>query len=517
MDAIPWVIGCVTVPILGALVAFVARERWVASVGGLTSVLVTACAGMLVWQTSRVGAFDYPVGGWGAPLGIELSVDGLSVLMVAMTSVVGFFVSVYAWSYFSPSSEPGPGPSQAVEAHAHHLQEHKRRYFWPLWLLLWGGLHALFVSSDIFNLYVTLEVVGLSAVSLVAVAGEKASGAAMRYLLVTLVGSMLYLLGVGVLYATYSTVDIDLLSRQVVSGASAWTALGLMAAGLVLKTALFPAHFWLPGAHSSAPSPVSALLSGLVVTSSFYLLVRLWLDVFGAVVVLDVALVLASLGLFAIVWGSVQALLQSRLKLLVAYSTVAQLGYLFIIFAPAVAGGEAAWRGGILYALSHACAKAAMFMAAGSFVYALGDDEIDALCGTGQRLFWTFAAFSLAGITLMGLPPSGGFVGKWLIARAAIEAEQWVIVVAVFLGGLLTAGYVFKVVQMAFVSAPETSTTQVRALPLPMQWAPMSLALAAIVLGFWAHEPLALLEVGNPFGDMYEAALGATNAARGMP
>lgn len=495
MESIPWVIGCVMLPFLAALGAFVAGERRSAVVGALATPLNAICAGGLVWQVAQGEAVRHRVGGWGAPLGIELAVDGLSALMVAMTSVVGVFVSIYAWSYFAPSHE-----RQASDEHAVYLQEHRRGYFWPLWLVLWGGLHALFVSGDIFNLYVTLEVVGLSAVSLVAVAGEKASASAMRYLMVALVGSMLYLLGVGVLYATYSTIDIALLSQRLVAGPTAWAALGLISAGLVLKTALFPAHFWLPGAHSSAPSPVSALLSGLVVTSSFYLLVRLWLEVFAPVVNLDVALILAALGLLAIVWGSFQAMLQSRLKLLVAYSTVAQLGYLFIIFAPAVSGGEAAWRGGILYALSHACAKAAMFLAAGNFVHAIGEDRIESLCGTGTRLFWTFAGFSLAGITLMGLPPSGGFVGKWLIARAAIETDQWIIVVGVFLGGLLTAAYVFKVVQMAFVPAPSVPAATLRRLPRGMRWVPIGLALVAIVLGFWAHQPLALLEVGEPFG-----------------
>lgn len=493
----PWLIGCITVPLLAGLLSFVAGRRGAAIVGVLAAPVVAIMAAMTVWQTGVLGAKRYLVGGWGAPLGIELYVDGLSALMIAMTGAVGLFVSVYAWGYFAPDPQAGHLQTSAT-------QTHKRRYFWPLWMFMWAGLFALFLSADIFNLYVTIEIVGLSAVSLVAVAGEEAASAAMRYLLVTLVGSMLYLLGVGVLYSTFGTIDLGLLAERVQAGPAAWSALGLMTAGMVLKTALFPAHFWLPPAHSAAPTPVSALLSSLVVTSTFYLLVRLWLQPFAGVVDLKIAHVLSVLGVIAIVWGSVQALLQTKLKLLVAYSTVAQLGYLFIMFPPVMHGAEAAWRGGILYAVSHACAKAAMFLAAGTFAWAIGEDTVASLCGTGARLFWTFASFSLAGLTLMGLPPSGGFVGKWLIARAAIETDQWLIVVVVFLGGLLAAGYVFKVVQMAFVPGEETDLTEVRIPPVSMQLAPFCLALVAILLGLLAHQPLALLEIGDPFQSLVE-------------
>ena len=192
-----------------------------------------------------------------------------------------------------------------------------------------------------------------------------------------------------------------------------------MTAGLLAKTALFPLHLWLPPAHAGAPAPASAVLSALVVKGSFFLIVRLWFDVMPGLLSHAAAQVLAALGAAAIVFGSVLALRQARLKMLIAYSTVAQLGYLFLMFPLAGPGAArlSAWTGGLLQAISHACAKAAMFMAAGLIAQALGHDRIAGLGGIGRALPMTIFAFALAGLSLMGLPPSGGFMAKWLLLR----------------------------------------------------------------------------------------------------
>jgi formate hydrogenlyase subunit 3/multisubunit Na+/H+ antiporter MnhD subunit len=462
-------------------------------IGMAGAALTTLSAGALVRKILEVGAFRYSVGGWGAPIGIDLRVDGLSATMVAMTAVVGFFVSLYAGGYFRSK------PSEVTSQRSKDVRAERRRYFWPLWLLLWGSINALFVSSDIFNLYVTLELVGLSAVALVALSGGRGLGGAMRYLLVTLAASMFYLLGVALLYAGFDTLDLTLLGARIGPGPIAWAALALMTGAMVLKTALFPLHFWLPPAHSSAPAPVSAVLSALVVKASFYLMIRLWHDVFADVVPVILADLLSTLGVAAILWGSVQALLQTRLKLLVAYSTVAQLGYLFVILAPGTNGSLDAWKGGVYYAVSHACAKSAMFMVAGNFDRALGGDSIKAMRGKPRALRVSFFAFALAGVSLMGLPPSGGFIAKWLIVSSAIESGDWIVVVGVFVGGLLAAGYVFKVLRMAFAEAEEDFARDLEPVPLIMQLAPLGLALIAILLGLMAVEPLALLDIGEPF------------------
>jgi len=471
--AIPWGVMAILLPLVGALACFLSPRR-ANPLGLVTAFGVVACVAGLAWQVVAQGTQRYAIGGWGAPLGIDVYADGLSVLMLMATAVVGLGISVYSNSYF---------------------KRDKAVNFWPLWLFLWSALNALFLSADIFNLYVTLELLGLAAVALVALAGgADALTGAMRYLLVSLLGSLAYLLGVALLYHSFGCLDIALLAERMEPSPAVLAAVGLMSAGLLLKTALFPLHFWLPPAHASAPAPVSALLSALVVKASFYILLRLWLEVFP-VTAAALGQLLGLLGAAAVLWGGLQALRQTRLKMLIAYSTVAQLGYLFLAFP---LGSTIAWQGTLYLLLSHALAKAAMFMAAGNVLRFGGHDRIVDLDRVAQRLPLTVTAFALAGVSIMGLPPSGGFIAKWLLLEAAMLSGQWWWMIILILGGLLAAAYVFKVIGYAFTRA--VMTHEARAVPATMEWAALALALAAILLGLVAPWPLALMEIGLPFG-----------------
>jgi len=474
---VPWGIVLIVLPLAAAMMAFVWPRiaKPLALACGLAVALAVVGLALQLW---RHGVFHHALGGWAAPLGIGLYADGLSLLLLSAAALVGLAVSVYAAAYFS------------VE---------QGRRFWPLWLFLLGALNALFLSTDVFNLYVTLELLGLAAVSLTALRGGKAAlGGAMRYLLATLSGSLAYLLGVALLYHAFGSVDIATLAERIRPVPAAWTALGLMSAGLILKTALFPLHFWLPPAHASAPSPVSAVLSALVIKASFYILLRLWLTLFGPIAGDGVAAMLGLLGAAAVLWGSVQALRQTRLKLLVAYSTVAQIGYLFLAFPLAAAATVTAWNAAAYLALSHAVAKAAMFLAAGNLLRFGGHDRIAGLDRVVQRLPLSAFAFVLAGVSLMGLPPSGGFVGKWLLLEAALAQGRWDLVAVMLVGGLLAAAYVFKVLGKAFTQADVPH--EPRVVPAPMEWAALLLACGAILLGFLAVPLLSLLNIGAPFG-----------------
>ena len=289
-----------------------------------------------------------------------------------MTALVTLAASVYATAYFTH-------PDQ-------------RRHFWPLWLLLLTSLNALFLARDLFNVYVTLELLGLSAVALSALGGTRAAlQAAIRYLMLGLLGSLAFLAGVALLYTGYGTLDMPSLALRIEPGPSAWTAASLITAGLLIKTALFPLHFWLPPAHANAPAPVSAALSALVVKAAFYLILRVWLDLFAAISTPGVSYLLGLLGAAAVLWGSWKALRAERLKLLAAYSTVAQIGYLFL-FIPLVmqlpegASREAALGGLVLLALTHGFAKSALFLAAGAIQQRAGHDRIRELDGTAQAM-----------------------------------------------------------------------------------------------------------------------------------
>ncbi len=496
------------VPLAGAVAALLAGRRGAVAAGLLTSALCVAAAFALAAAVLAGGMQRVAVGGWAVPLGIELRADGLAAAMLLMTAVIGAGISVYAWRYFGaaghhdphdlPAGPPGPAADVAPATPAS-----TQWLFWPVWLLAWGALNALYLSGDLFNLYVTLELLGLAAVALVALAGAGAAAAALRYLLLALLGSMLYILGVELLYAAHQTMDLLQLRQRLQPGLSVWLAAALMTTGLLVKTAVFPLHFWLPPAHGAAPAPVSAALSALVVKAGFYLLARLWLDLFGTLPGASVVpALLGALGACAVLWGGVQALRQTRLKAMIAYSTVAQLGYLMIALPLAGgAGGAAAGAAGgalhaaVLLAASHAAAKASMFMCAGSLLAAYGHDRIDAMAGFGTRLPITATAFALAAVSLVGLPPTGGFVGKFALVEAAVRAGAWWAVAVVLAGSLLAAAFLFHALSRAFADAPADKVAA--EVPAAPQLAALALALVAVAL-VAAGEPLRrLLAVGG--------------------
>lgn len=425
----------IVAPLAGALLAVVWPRR-AEAIGLISAVGTTAAAVQTLVAVVAGGTLMQALGGWSPGLGIALRADALSALLLTLSAVVALAGSVYATRYFA-----------RADAKAH---------FWPLWLLLWTALNALLLAGDLFNVYVTLELLGLSAVALAALGGKRAAvEASLRYLLVGLLGSMAYLAGVALLYAGYGSLDLRAVAASLRPEPVAWLALALMTGGLLLKTALFPLHFWLPPAHANAPAPVSAALSALVVKAGFYLVMRLWLDLFPAVLTPAAGQILAVLGAAAVLWGSWQALHAERLKLLAAYSTVAQLGYLFLGLGLLLPLGEGSSRdalfgGLVILALTHGLAKAGLFLAIGVVQQRSGHDRIADLDGTAQRLPATTFAIALAGVALIGLPPSGAFLGKWQLITGALAAGQWPWVLVIAAGSVLAAGYVFRVLGHAF-------------------------------------------------------------------
>ncbi len=473
---LPWAIILILLPLIGAIVSFLWPKQG-NKIGLVTVSFVLISVIFLGWSIIEQGVYHHAVGGWGAPLGIDLYADGLSLLMLGMTALVGLGISVYAIGYFSSE--------QSIR-------------FWPLWLLIIAALNALFLSADIFNYYVTLELISLAAVSLTALGkSREAFSGAMRYLLATLLGSLLYLFGAGLLYHGFGSLDIATLSQSAESTPILWAALALMSSGLLLKTALFPLHFWLPPAHSSAPAPVSAFLSALIVKSSFYILLRIWLAIFGPLSNGTVENMFGVLGAAAVLWGSFQALRQTRVKLLVAYSTVAQIGYLFLAFSLAMSGATMAWHAVVFLAFSHALAKSAMFLVVGNLLRFGDHDRIIDLDRVTQRLPITATAFALAGISIIGLPLSGGFIGKYFLLEAALVQEQWGFVIILLIGGLLTAAYIFKVVSHFFTQSSIPHDSKI--IPAHMEWAALLLAVAAILLGFFSSSLLSIVDIGSPF------------------
>ncbi len=469
-------------PVAGALLAFVAGGRRVERIALGTMPLGLAIAvAIAVAMPQTGGPLVYLLGGWSPPLGVALRADGLSAVMLVITAVVICAIGVFALADFHT-------PAGSVESRAPFA-------FWILLLGVWSGLNTVFLSGDVFTLYVALELLTFAAVPLVCLDGRAETlQAALRYLLFALLGSVLYLAGAVLLYGAYGTLDIVLLSQRVHAEPATLIAAALMTVGLLAKTALVPLHLWLPPAHAGAPAAASAVLSALVVKGSFFIVVRLWFDIMPGLPGDAAAQLLSALGAAAIVLGNVVALRQRRLKLLIAYSTLAQIGYLFLMFALAFDPGAArlvrggALAGGMLQAISHATAKAAMFMAAGLIYAAVGHDRIAGLTGVGRALPVSVLAFAAGGLALLGLPPGGAYLAKELLLQAAGETGQWWWAVVLQAGGFLTSAYLFLVLAHALAPAGEPVTLGAP-VPRTREAAALALALCSLVLGLMPWEP----------------------------
>jgi formate hydrogenlyase subunit 3/multisubunit Na+/H+ antiporter MnhD subunit len=479
----------VLIPFVGMMFGLVLGGRHARAVAALTILATAALVAAIAWQFHVSGQpLSYLLGGWAPPLGVALRGDGIAVAMLLAVTVVVAAVAVYGWSQFAP-------PAGGGEQRAPFL-------FWLLLLAVWGSLNLVFVSGDLFTLYVALELLTFAGVPLVCLDGKGDTlRAALRYLLFALLGSLLYLLGAVLLYGAYGTLDIALLAEVVQPAPLAWAATALMTVGLLAKTALFPLHIWLPPAHAGAPAAGSAILSALVVKGSWFLVIRLWFDVMPGVVTPSAAQLLAALGAMAIVVGSVVALRQERLKLLVAYSTIAQIGYLFLMFPLAFGVGGLmhgeALTGGVLQAISHATAKAGMFMAAGLIYAGLGHDRISGLAGVARAMPITALAFALAGLALMGVLPSGAYLAKKLLLASAEGSGQWWWVAVLQYGAAFTAGYVVLFL-VRVLRRPAAPVQLVQPVALMAQCAALAMALASFLLALAALGPLPAQLVSNP-------------------
>lgn len=486
----------VVVPIIGGVLTFMLPPR-ARGAAGLAFALLTSALAFVAGSALGGGvSWSHQLGGWAAPLGIGLKLDGLGAVFILMTALVGAVVSFYARVYFDKVVED---PARAS-------------MFWPLWLLLWAGLNGIYLSQDLFNLYVVIEVVGIAAVALAVLSGKiPAMVAGLRYLIAAIVGSLAYLMGVALIFGATGALDIGMAAAAMETGPTAKVAFALILAGLMVKTAVFPLHFWLPPAHSSAEPPVSAILSALVLKGTFFIILRLWVEMFGVSLTFAAGQFLGALGAFAVIWGSLQALRQQRLKLVIAHSSVAQIGYLFLLFplitlpvgmAQAPDWTVFAWTGAIYQVLAHGFAKAAFFLAVGVLVIAVGNDHKDSVLNMVGRLPMTTFAIGLAGVSLIGLPPSGGFLAKWMLLKAVFASGQWWWIPFILVGSLLTAGYVFMVLRLAF--APATKETPLRPIPFGLQACALVLAIAAIVVALPAERVVGLLEGNSFFGNPVE-------------
>ncbi|AEP29282.1 monovalent cation/H+ antiporter subunit D family protein [Brumicola nitratireducens] len=375
----------------------------------------------------------YELGGWRPPWGIEYKIDSLNAFVALIVSGIGCLACLFG--YRSVPDE---------------IEEKTIPLFYAAFQLCLLGLLGIALTGDIFNLFVFLEISSLATYALISMGkNRKALTAAFSYLILGTIGATFFLIGVGFLFAASGSLNTaDIANRfstfedmQLVE-----TALIFMVMGIALKAAIFPLHSWLPNAYSQAPSTVSVFLSATATKVSIYVLLRILYDLYPIQYWVDMLLpqIMLSLGCVAVIYGSYRAYQQTEMKRLLAFSSVAQIGYIVIGFSLVNQLGLTA---AIIHLFNHALIKATLFIGAGILLYRANTTELGSLRGLGKDMPWTFAAITLAGLSLIGVPGTVGFVTKWYLLEAAVEKGMWIVVITIVLGSVLAIGYVWKIVE----------------------------------------------------------------------
>ena len=428
----------VVVPLVAApIAALLNRPRlsWAVAVAATLWALYAALE--LLSQTMAAGEIHYELGGWAAPYGIEYVVDPVNAWVVVIVALIGALVAPYA--------------RVSVER---EITEDRIPLFYAAFILCLTGLLGIAVTGDVFNVFVFLEISSLSAYALIALGSDRrALTASFQYLIMGSVGATFIVIGIGLMYVMTGTLNMaDLADRlpEVSGTRTIPVAFTFLTVGITLKLALFPLHLWLPNAYTYAPSAVTAFIASTATKVAVYLLLRFFFTIFGATFSFDVMQldrILMPLALIAIVAMSLVAIYQENVKRLLAYSSVAQIGYMVLGISFASVLGLTA---GILHLFNHALMKGALFMSMGCVMYRVGSVRLERMHGLGRAMPWTMAAFVVGGLSLIGVPFTVGFISKWYLVQAALEQGMWPVAGVVLLGSLLALMYVWKVVEVAY-------------------------------------------------------------------
>jgi multicomponent Na+:H+ antiporter subunit D len=429
----------------------------------LSALILTLLSVFLIKSTFVFKVLTLKAGGWSSPLSIYLVADSLTSFMLFTVNFVALFVSLYAINYMNNYTD--------------------KWKFNALFMLMLTGLNGVILSGDIFNLYIFLEVASIAGYALVAFGTEAESlEAAFKYAVMGSLASIFILLGIGLLYSYTSTLNMADIA-QVLSGRPNSRLVGfvsvLFLAGFGLKSALVPFHSWLPDAHSSAPTPVSAALSGVFIkTLGIYCLARIFFNVLGASV--NVHSILVALGVSSMVIGAFLAVAQDDIKRMLAYSSISQVGY--IVFAFGI-GTPLAILGGLLHLFNHAIFKSLLFLNAGSIEYSTGTRSLSKLGGLNTKLPVTGWTSFLGSMSIAGLPPFGGFWSKLVIIIAAVQAGYIGTSAVAVLVSIVTLIYYLKFQTNVFFGKIRAEFLNIKEPPVKMRLAMIVLAAVCVITG----------------------------------
>lgn len=492
----------VVISILSAITILIAgwinrKNAWFISMATLLGQFIASL--FILDHVLTVGTIRYRLGGWVPPWGIEYVMDALNAYIL----VILLFLALVCVIYSKKNIE-------------HELPQ-KVVSFYTVYQLLITGLCGITVTGDIFNMYVFIEITSLSAYTLIASRGKIALKASFTYLVLGSIGACFFLLGIGFLYAVTGSLnmhDLSILLPPFYKNRVVMAGFAFIIVGLSIKMALFPLHTWLPDAHAFAPAEISAMLSGIIIEVSSYAFIRVAFSVFTVhfLKLLPIFDILCWVAGVAIIAGSVLAITQVNLKRMLAYSSVANMGYIMLAVGLSTSVTEDPWNGltpALMHILNHALMKGCLFLAAGAFIYKADLWLIKDFRGLGKRMPYTSAAFVLAAISMIGVPPSVGFVSKLYIILAAIEAKKIIFVAVLLLSSLLNLVYFWRVIETMYMKRAEEEDHSHSTLmskdeaPFWMLAPVLTLASLCIVMGvLWlAKIPMPILDqVNSLFG-----------------
>ncbi len=434
----------VVLPLLAAPVCVLLRNRNLARAWATLVALACLYVAFSLLGAAAAGTISYELGGWAPPLGIEYRVDLANAYLLVIVSTIAAVVLPFGPTGLGLDLEP------------------ERQYlFYTAFLLCIAGLLGIAITGDAFNVFVFVEITSLSSYALIALGkGRRSKKAAFYYLVMGTIGGTFILLGIGLLYQMTGTLNMADIARRlpaVMGTRTVLVAFAFLTVGVSIKLAVFPLHQWLPNAYTYAPDNVSAFLSATATKVSYYVLVRVCFTIFGAAFVfgtLKLHLLLMPLSLAAMFIGSIAAIYQTNIKRLLAYSSIAQIGYMGLGLSMHNLNGL---TGGMVHLFNHALMKGGMFLVVACVAYQVGR-RVEDYRGLGRKMPVTMAAFVIGGLSLIGVPGTVGFVSKWYLVKGALDHGWLWVAIAILLSSLLAVVYIWRVIEIAYLQkAPEDS------------------------------------------------------------
>ncbi len=445
----------VALPLVAAPFCLLLRNTQLARpLAGIASFACLVISSLLLARVISEGTISYEVGGWPAPLGIEYRLDQVNAFVAVIISLIASVVVPF-----------GPAPR------GDDLEGGQRHAVYAVYLLCLTGLLGMTATGDLFNVYVFLEISSLAAYTLVALGrGRRALTAAYAYLIMGTIGGALFLIGTGLLYQMTGTLNMGDLSERLPDVTTTRTlsvAFGVMFVGLSIKLAVFPLHQWLPNAYTYSPPKISAFLAATATKVAFYVLLRVIFSIFGKDFVfgeLSLHWLLVPISLAAMFVGSTAAIYQSKIKRLLAYSSIAQIGYMTLGLSFHNVDGL---TGGIVHLFNHALMKGGLFLVVACVAFRIRSSRIEDMRGLGRRMPITMAAFVVGGLGLIGVPGTVGFVSKWYLVLGALERGWYPVAALTLISSLLAVIYVWRVIEVAYFQKP-ADDREVSEAPLSM-------------------------------------------------